>query len=198
MFGAIDSLVAKSMVATRPVGAMMRYRLLDTTRAYVLETGADDAELVDLAVRHVAYYRQWLEQSGTDWPNLSTGAERAPHFAALNNVRAALDWCFGANGNAEIGVGLAVAAAPVFLAMSLLPECHRWSKRAILALDDGSRGGLEEMRLQADLGVSLMFMRGGRDAARVALNRSFAIAEELGDALDQLRGCFRFSLDRRS
>ena len=152
VFAAIDSLVAKSMVATRPVGAMMRYRLLDTTRAYVLETGADDAELVDLAVRHVAYCRQWLEQSGTDWPKLSTGAERAPHFAALNNVRAALDWCFGANGNAEIGVGLTVAAAPVFLAMSLLPECHRWSERAILALDDGARGGLEEMRLQADLG----------------------------------------------
>ena len=39
LFGAMDSLVAKSMVATRPVGAMMRYRLLDTTRAYPLETG---------------------------------------------------------------------------------------------------------------------------------------------------------------
>ena len=37
VFGAIDSLVAKSMVATRPIGAMMRYRLLDTTRAYALE-----------------------------------------------------------------------------------------------------------------------------------------------------------------
>ena len=67
--------------------------------------------------------------------------ERAPHFAGLNNVRAALEWCFGVNGNAEIGVGLAAAAAPVFLAMSLLPECHRWSERAILALDDATRGG---------------------------------------------------------
>jgi predicted ATPase len=37
VFGAIDSLVAKSMVATRPAGATMRYQLLDTTRAYVLE-----------------------------------------------------------------------------------------------------------------------------------------------------------------
>jgi tetratricopeptide (TPR) repeat protein len=118
---------------------------------------------------------------------LSTGAERAPHFAGINNVRAALEWSFGINGNVEIGVGLAVAAAPVFMAMSLLPECHRRSERAILALDDAARGGFEEMHLQAALGVSLMFMRGGRDAARVALDRSFAIAEERGDALDQLR-----------
>jgi tetratricopeptide (TPR) repeat protein len=118
---------------------------------------------------------------------LATGEERIPHFAAVNNVRAALEWCFGVNGNSDIGVGLAVAAAPVFLAMSLLPECHRWSERAIFALDAAALGGLDEMHLQAALGVSLMFMRGGRDAARVALERSFAIAEERGDALDQVR-----------
>ncbi len=52
VFGAIDSLVAKSMVATRPIGAMMRYRLLDTTRAYALDIRIDDTELADLAVRH--------------------------------------------------------------------------------------------------------------------------------------------------
>ena len=187
VFGAVDSLVAKSMVATRPIGAMMRYRLLDTTRAYALELSVDDAELADLAVRHATYYRRWLEQTGIEWPTLSTGAERAPHFAGLNNVRVALEWCFGANGNAQVGVELATAAAPVFLAMSLLPECHRWSERGILALDDATRGGLEEMHLQAAMGVSLMFTRGGRDAARVALNKSFAIAQERGGALDQLR-----------
>jgi predicted ATPase len=187
VFSAIDGLVAKSIVATRPVGAMMRYRLLDTTRAYVLEIEIDDAESTDLAVRHAAYYRRWLQQTGIEWPSLATGEERIPHFTAVNNVRAALEWCFGANGNTDIGVGLAAAAAPVFLAMSLLPECHRWSERAILALDDAALGGLDEMHLQAALGVSLMFMRGGHNAARVALERSFAIAEERGAALDQVR-----------
>jgi hypothetical protein len=168
VFDAIDSLVAKSMVATHPVGAMMRYRLLDTTRAYALEMSIDDSEAADLAVRHATYYRRWLEQAGTDWSTLSTGAERAPHFAGLNNVRAALEWCFGVNDNAEIGVGLAAAAAPVFLTMSLLPECHRWSERAILALDQATRGGAEEMHLQACLGISSMHMLGQSDAARMA------------------------------
>ncbi|MEJ0024836.1 MAG: winged helix-turn-helix domain-containing protein [Rhizomicrobium sp.] len=187
VFSAVDSLVAKSMVAARPVGAMMRYRLLDTTRAYVADIAVDDAEAADLAVRHAAYYRRWLEQTGVDWPSLASGEERIPHFAALNNVRVALEWCFSAQGNVGIGAGLAAAAAPVFLAMSLLPECHRWSERAIFALDAAARSGRSEMHLQAALGVSLMFMRGGHDAARVALERSFAIAEERGDALDQVR-----------
>ena len=44
VFSAMDSLVAKSILATRPIGAMMRYRLLDTMRAYVLDIKIDDAE----------------------------------------------------------------------------------------------------------------------------------------------------------
>ena len=185
-FAAIDSLVAKSMVATHPIGAMMRYRLLDTTRAYVLEFSVADAEFAELAVRHATYYQRWLEQAAIEWSSLSNAAERAPYFAGLNNVRAALEWCFGARGNAEAGVGLAAAAVPLFWAMSLLAECHRWSERALLALDNSTRDGLQEMHLQAGLGTSLMNMHGEGEAARAALNRSLAIAEERGDMLAQM------------
>jgi predicted ATPase len=54
VFGAIDSLVAKSMVATQPIGAMMRYRLLDTTRAYALQFLTEDAERAELAAPELA------------------------------------------------------------------------------------------------------------------------------------------------
>ncbi|RWE44089.1 MAG: transcriptional regulator [Mesorhizobium sp.] len=186
VFGAIDSLVAKSMVAARPAGATMRYRLLDTTRAYALQLDVHDAELTELAARHATYYLRWLEETGTEWPTLSSAAQRALHLAGLANVRAALEWCFGPGGNTRLGIRLATAAAPVLLSMSLLTECRRWTAQAILALD-GTHGGPDEMRLQAASGVSLMFTRGGQDAARVALNRSLAIAEERGNALDQLQ-----------
>ena len=134
----------------------MRYRLLDTTRAYVPNFEIDDDESADLAVRHAAYYRRWLEQSGLESSSLATGEEQIPHFAAIDNVRAALEWCFGDNGNFEIGVELAATAAPVFLAMSLLPECHRWSERAMLALDDATRCGSEETHQSARLEISPM------------------------------------------
>jgi predicted ATPase/DNA-binding winged helix-turn-helix (wHTH) protein len=182
---AVESLVAKSMVAPCPVGGIMRYRLLDTTRAYARESSVYHAEFADVSARHATYYRRWLEQSGIDWPTL-TPAERASHLIALNNVRAALEWCFGINGDAEIGVGLAAVAVPVFLTMSLLPECHRWSERAIRALDDTTIGGSQEMHLQAGLGHSAIQMWGESDAAHVALNRSLAIAEERGEGLHQV------------
>jgi predicted ATPase/DNA-binding winged helix-turn-helix (wHTH) protein len=187
ILGAIGSLVAKSMVATNRVGTTMRYRLLDTTRAYALEINVNDAEPTDFAARHATYYRGWLEQNRTEWSILSTGTERAPHLDGVNNVRAALEWCFSVNGDLEIGVGLAAAAVPAFLAMSLMAECQRWSERALLALDEASRGGHEEMQLQAALGLSLIFTRGMGEAARVALKRGLAIAEERDDALSQMQ-----------
>lgn len=186
VFGAIDSLVSKSLLATHPIGAMMRYRLLDTTRAYALQCQTDE-DRAGLAARHATYYQRWLEQFGPDWPTLSTGPERLPYFVSINNVRAALDWAFGEHGDIDVGIRLAAAAASVFQMMSLFPECQRWSERALLALDDATKGSIEEMHLQAGLGISRMYLQGGRETSRVALTRGLQIAEERGNALDQLR-----------
>ena len=177
---AVVSLVAKSLVTpdlTRDGGY---FRLLETTRVYALSKLAESGELQEFSRRHAEYYRGLLGGIEDEWE------KRTAPLAHVDNARTALEWCFGANGSLAIGVGLAAAATPVFLAMSLLPECQRWSARAMLALDDATRGGREEMYLQASLGVSSMQMRGQSDAARMALNRGLAIAETRGDVLYQV------------
>ena len=184
VFGAIDSLVAKSMVAARPVGAMMRYRLLEATRAYVLEVHTDAGGLADLPACHARYYRRWLEETAVEWPTLSSAAERASRVADLVEVRAALEWCFGARGNAQLGVALAASATRVFWIMSIYGECQRWAARAVAALDDATRETAEEMRLQSALGMSLM-LESRNEGALAALNRSLTIAKSLGDAQQQ-------------
>jgi len=185
VFEAIDSLIAKSMVATRSLGATMRYRLLDTTRAYALELETDGVEATSLAIRHARYYRQWLAQAATEWSALMSGTERAPYIAGVSNVRAALEWCFGPNGDRATGSSLAAAATPVLLAMSLLPECHQWSQRALASLDRQVANGSEQMHLQAGLGISSMHLYGENEQAREALNRSLALAEAERDAANE-------------
>jgi predicted ATPase/DNA-binding winged helix-turn-helix (wHTH) protein len=187
VFAAIDSLVAKSMVTAFPVGAMMRYRLLDTARAYALEITVDRAERAALGARHAAYCLRWLEQSTADGPPQSDAAERAPQLVGLNNVRAALEWCFGPDGDLQLGARLAAAAMSAFLALSLLTECQLWSRRVLLALDDAQRGGPEEMWLETALGLSSMFTRGHSEEARVALTNGLRIAQQRGDSAHQLR-----------
>jgi predicted ATPase/DNA-binding winged helix-turn-helix (wHTH) protein len=186
VFAAIDSLVDKSMVMSFPTGAMMRYRLLDTTSAFARLIGIDCAEHAALAARHATYWQHWLAQFASYAGALLDPARRASHLVDLNNVRAALAWCFGSEGDLAIGVDLAAAAAPVFFAMSLLPECRIWAQRAIAALEPAMIGGRQEMRLQAALGLALMWIRSNSEATHAALNRSMAIANERGDALTQM------------
>jgi predicted ATPase/DNA-binding winged helix-turn-helix (wHTH) protein len=176
----IANLVAKSLVSADIAGAEAHFRLLETTRAYALARLTESGELQQLARMHADYYRGLLI---TIQGGLKPGPAR---LAILGNVRTALEWCFGPNGDGEIGVGLAAAFAPVFHETSMIAERHRWSERAILALDDVTRGGPEEMRLQASFGGTSMHIHGQGDVARVALHRSLAIAEARGDVAYQV------------
>ncbi len=176
----VGNLVVKSLVTADIIGGAGYFRLLETTRLYALARLTESGELQRLSRRHAEYYRGLLQKIETEQEG------RATYLVHLDDVRAALEWCFGANGDLAIGVGLAAAVAPVFLAMSLLPECHRWSEQAILVLDDATRGGTEELHLQAGLGISLMNAEGESESARDALDRSLTIAEERADHFTQL------------
>ena len=176
----VANLVAKSLVTSDLTGGAGYYRLLETTRVYALSRLTEGGELPEYSRRHAEYFCGLLERVEHEWEKRSTP------LAHVDNVRTALEWCFGPDGDLALGVRLAAAAAPVFLAMSLLPECYRWSERAIRALDDATRGGSQEMHLQVSLGVSSMQMRGQSEAARAALSRSLAIAQACGDVLNQV------------
>ncbi|MDZ5454420.1 ATP-binding protein [Labrys sp. ZIDIC5] len=183
----VESLVAKSMIVADAVGETVRYRLLSTTRSYVLGLDAGKVEYMDRARRHAIFCRSWLERTEAAWPTLSNAVERAPYLAGLGDVRTALEWCFGNDGDTELGISLATAAVPVFLAMFLLTECRHWAGNALTALSEAMHGGFEELHLQAALGLSSMFTRGSSSEAYTSLARSLAIAEERGDTLNQIQ-----------
>jgi predicted ATPase len=181
---ALASLVAKSLVAVS-VGDMTRYRLLDTTRAYASVKLLESGQAAAVKRRHAAYYCGLFEQTNAS-PTQGAGgfAARREH---LGNVRAALEWSFFERGDISTGIALAAASAPLFVGMSLLTECHRWTERAIAVLDDANRGSRREMDLQAALGLSLMFTRGNSDQVASSLLRGLELAEQLGDIHNQLR-----------
>ncbi|MEI9925336.1 MAG: transcriptional regulator [Bradyrhizobium sp.] len=181
----IASLAAKSLVSLDALAPSGRWRLLETIRAYALDRLAESGEAEVIAHRHAVFFRDLFAQAAegpfVDFHNL-------PRYVRdLDNMRAALGWAFSRGaGKVDIGIGLAVAAGPVLLATSMLPECHRWSEQALAALDDAKRGTTDEMRLQASLGYSLMFTGGGADKTQAALDRSLAIAEDCGEVTYQM------------
>jgi predicted ATPase/DNA-binding winged helix-turn-helix (wHTH) protein len=182
---AIVNLVAKSLLSSDGAVAPMRYRLLDTTRAYVLGKPIYSEKADAISRRHAVYWCQFLERAGasSSSPKNEGVVLSRGH---IGDVRAALEWSFSARGDLAVGTNLAAASAPFFLEMSLLIECHRWTERAILALDDASIGTRREMELQASLGVSLMFTQGNKEEVRTAFTRGLELAEALGDPHSQL------------
>jgi predicted ATPase/DNA-binding winged helix-turn-helix (wHTH) protein len=191
---ALEGLVAKSLIATDRSMPEVRYRLLDTTRAYAFEKLLAADGVAAAAERHAAYYNQWLEQILDVPMDLLGGPERAARAGQLGNVRAALGWSFGPHGEGARATSLAAGAGVFLVAMSLLAEAHRWTSQALAALAEEARGSEHEMRLCSAFGLATMFARGNNTAARSAFERGLQIAEELGDDLSQLRLLGRLQL----
>jgi predicted ATPase/DNA-binding winged helix-turn-helix (wHTH) protein len=180
---ALARLVEKSLVSL-DVSAAARYRLLDTTRAYALEKLANGGEQKTIARRHAEYFSSALERfEATAWKRSS--AEGIDFFVSqLGDVRAALDWSFGAEGDGGLGVRLAAAAVPLFFQRSLSSECVTWSERALSRLDPSSATPLA-LQLQTCFAMALMFIANS-PAAHAALVRALQLAQKLEDAVSQL------------
>lgn len=184
---AIDDLTAKSLITpdrSRRTGA---YRLLEMTRAYarakLVARGVEEFNAV--ALRHAKFYLAELEAI-TEQDEHALDDPR-PLRLQLGNIRSALDWSFGKDGDRRTAVRLAAASAPVFLNLSHLIECRTWCGQALAELEDAQRGTAIELELQGALGISLMFTRGNSEAAGLALSRALEVASALGDRWNELR-----------
>ncbi|MCC8953265.1 winged helix-turn-helix domain-containing protein [Bradyrhizobium sp. Pear77] len=177
---AIASLLSKSLLATlseRP----SKFRLLDTTRAFVVEKLAESGGADRAARAHAEYFRNLLNEISAKSTGQQSDGGFLAHADQVPNVRAALNWSFSDRGDRATGIDLAATAAQFFLELSLLTECYDWTQKAIQALQGASKGGRQEMELQAALGTSAMFTQGNTEAVRTAFTRSLHLAEQLGD-----------------
>ena len=183
----LDGLVAKGLVSLDHVEMGDAYRLLEMTRAYSKERLAErgDAEARQTAFRHAAFYLKLLSHLGGSPEDVFEHASRLTR--QLGNIRGALEWSFGPNGDAGIAVPLASASAQLYLQYSLMVECRTWCERAAAWLDERYTGTAVEMELQVALGLVLMFTRGNTPAAGVALKRALDIAVALEDHWSELR-----------
>ncbi|HEY0341219.1 MAG TPA: hypothetical protein VGC34_10465, partial [Steroidobacteraceae bacterium] len=177
----IDSLVAKSLVRAVIQGSTTRYRLLETTRVYAAEKLEESGEALEIAERHARYFI-----------GFRLSGETGSAAAHLGNIRAALAWCFaggprGATTKVALGIELAAAATPLFLELSLLDECHKWSTVALASIDAATRGTMSELVLQEAFAIAAAWARGNGDEVRTALTRGLDLAAELGEGACRLR-----------
>jgi predicted ATPase/DNA-binding winged helix-turn-helix (wHTH) protein len=190
IFDAIAGLVEKSLIATRTDETEAQYRLLDTTRAYALEKLEEHAEVDVVLRRHAEYVAGYLESQRAELVALlkaESGAVHPSPSSYLGNIRAALEWSFGPNGDDEIATRLAATTAQLFLERSLLTECRVWTERAIARLGDQHKNSRREMEIYGSLSLALMHSEGSSERVREAFSRALDVAAILRDFAYELR-----------
>ncbi|MDP9810031.1 putative ATPase/DNA-binding winged helix-turn-helix (wHTH) protein [Rhizobium tibeticum] len=174
----LANLVEKSLVIADISVGDARYRLLDTTRAFALEKLRESGDLDTRQRLHAENFLRLLQ----DRPNSLEGLS---HY--IDNVRSALIWSFSGSGDAWLAVLLAAAAAPLFVNLSLLGECARWTAAAVDVLPQIEIDKEWELVLWTHHAISLIFLKGNHPDAGAALSRALALADDKSDFTEYFR-----------
>lgn len=181
------TLVAKSLVVADTKGGEARYRLLDTMRAYAAEQLQQSAYAQTLRRRHAGHIRDLL------------GSSRNPADLAgqIGNLRAAIDWAFGEQGDGAIGVALTVNAIPLWFHLSLVDECIGQVQSALAWLEASPEPDPKaRMQLYAGLGFPQMRAIARFPSGVAAWRSALEIAEDISDADYQARALWALWTDR--
>jgi predicted ATPase/class 3 adenylate cyclase/DNA-binding winged helix-turn-helix (wHTH) protein len=193
----IGSLVAKSLVVVDFRNKLSRYRLLDTTRLYSRDKLNSCGELREVARRHAAHYCDLFAPAEAESETRPQSEWLAIYGPQLDNVRAALDWAFSADGDLQLGVALTVAAVPLWEQLSLFAECRERVERALAVLEgDRVDTARSRMQLSAAHGWSLMYGVGRAREAGPAWTTTLDLAERLGDGSYRLRALWSLCIDQ--
>lgn len=176
----IASLVEKSLVSVDRAGASLRYRLLETTRAYARER-LPGAAAADLARAHALFFLAVFEAAEPASHDRIAPAWRAHQAAHLEDLRAAVTWACSAGGDAALGVRLTLAGMPLLLQLGLLEETLARVDLALAWLEQhaGADAG-SRMKLYAARGTALLYQRASA-ATGAAFREVLALADQQGD-----------------
>lgn len=192
----LTNLEAKSLVMATAGEPDELLHLLQTSRSYALEKLEGSAEGTAVKRRHAQLCCGWGKLA-PDWEPEQTPATVAATRRKLHEVRAALEWCFSADGDPSLGVRLTAASAPFWFQLCWLEEYRGYLERATDVLPTLPPDHPEvELQLYAALGEARIFTQGSSASVTAAFNRALHIAGNLGSRVRQRRAYWGLWMDR--
>jgi predicted ATPase len=146
----LGGLVGKSLIAAQVNGAGLRYRLLDSTRRYA-RNRMQAAGLEQKSQRaHAERVLRLFEQSESEWGWRDKQEWVHNYHSRLADLRVALRWAFGDEGDLDLGVRLTASTIPLWTEASLVDEARN---RVELAMKEADRLGCDPL-LRAKLALA--------------------------------------------
>lgn len=190
----LSNLADKSLLAIDTSHEVVRYALLETTKAYALDRLRTSGEYETIAARRASALRDLFAAARDQWTLEASQAWLQTHRHWLGDVRASLDWALAEDRDIELGASLLLDTAQVWISLGLLPEFFQHAERALeaLARREGPEKALQ-MRLASAVGHAI-YELGAHPALTATMTGLFEsallLAQELGDARQEVRALF--------
>lgn len=189
----LGSLVAKSLLSAQARGASLRYRLLDSTRRYAAERRQGDPACGGALRRHAERMVTLFEQSEEEWHWREPADWTERYLGRIADLRTALSWSFGEQGDAMLGIRLAVAAITLWSETSILSEAQARLEVALALAKRVPCDDLSKAKLACALGWSLFYARKSSNENEVAWLDAIAFARRAGSIDYQQRALVGFA-----
>ena len=185
VYDAVLGLIDKSMMTTDQGGDDRRFRLLEITREYGLEQLRACGELEIVERRYANYHRAVCEDAEQELATRPASDWIEAHRWRMDDVRAALGWCFGPSGDSAVGVALTVASIALWFEVCSLEDYRQYVERALAHIrDDRSpRAAETEVKLRLALGITILHTIGPIPAMTEAIASALQVAEQLSPRL---------------
>ena len=182
MLDVLSSLADKSLIQYESRHDSTRYRLLESTREYANEKLCERNESADASRAHALAVLALVERFSPAHSFISERAWRTQVQPEIDNLRAALHWCFGPQGDVLTGQRLAGTVNSIWWSQAVA-EGWRWIRHAIATCDETT-----PPRVRAALELAKAFMAvplsGGQNSeALSAVEVALRLYEEAGDAV---------------
>jgi predicted ATPase/class 3 adenylate cyclase len=175
VFDVLTGLVDKSLAVSLSGAGENRYRLLESTRAFALEK-LTASRYAALARRLCEHMTTVFERADRTWPTTPSVDWLAAYEPELDNLRAALGWSLGPDGDPALGLKLVSYAQWMWRELSLVQERQRWLELALTYIDDSTSPAVEA-RIRLGLG---WYFYGG-DRGRLSHNlRAIELMRQVG------------------
>lgn len=189
----LGSLVAKSLVSAQAKGASLRYRLLDSTRRYAAERRQADPASAEAQRYHAQRMLTLFEQSEEEWNWREPADWTQRYLGRIADLRAALSWAFGEDGDPVFGIRLTTAAITLWSETSILSEAQARLETALEMAKTIECDDLSKTKLACALGWSLFYARKMSNENELAWLDAITFAKRAGDIEYQQRALVGFA-----
>jgi dihydropteroate synthase len=194
LLDALSGLVDKSLVIAEERHGHVRYRMLDTIRAYGRDRLRHFGLESEVGDRHRAYFVELVEEACRRWFGPDQENVLSATLVEHGNIRAALDFMLREPRSTPSGVKMAGALWFLWLATGLTSEGRRWLERLLDA--DSTPGAARARALWVC--AYLCVIQSDIPAAEALIEECRALAETIADPesmawVEQLSGMVAMS-----